>query len=89
MASRVSGLGNSLLHDLQIHLLHVNLLTKLGRELGRLQESRIYSGSHGGSFAMAIWYRGFGRRVVEKKLLRKKSDVASTSCLSPMQSAKE
>lgn len=41
-------LGNSdeLLHNLQVDLLHVHLLTKLGREFGRLQELCINAGRH-------------------------------------------
>lgn len=38
--------GHSLLHDLQVNLLHVNLLAELRRELGALQELGIHSCRH-------------------------------------------
>ena len=54
MVSRSFASEHSLLHNLEINLLHVDLLTKLRRKLSRLHESRIYPGSHVGWFAMAI-----------------------------------
>lgn len=39
--------GNSLFHDLQIDLLHVNLLIELRGEFGRLEQSRINLRCHG------------------------------------------
>lgn len=38
--------GSSLLHDLQIDLLHVHLLAELGWELGRLQQPSIHACRH-------------------------------------------
>jgi len=35
-----------LFHDLEVHLGHVNLLIELWRELGALEELRVYAGGH-------------------------------------------
>ncbi len=40
----------SLLHDLHIDLLHVHLLVELERELGALEQPRVYAGRHGCCF---------------------------------------
>lgn len=42
------GPGDKLFNDLQVDLLHVNLLAKFGREFGRLHESSISRGCHCG-----------------------------------------
>ena len=34
---------NSLFHDLQVHLGHVNLLVELGREFGALEQLRVHA----------------------------------------------
>lgn len=39
--------NHSLLHHLQVDFLHVDLLVELGRELGALEELRVYAASHG------------------------------------------
>lgn len=38
--------NNSLLHNLEVDLLHINLLTELRWKFGRLEKPRIDAGSH-------------------------------------------
>ena len=40
-------MGSALFHDLQVDLLHINLLAELGGELRALEELRINAGRHG------------------------------------------
>lgn len=46
-------LGDKLLHDLEIDLLHVDLLVKLWRKFGGLQDLLIYCCRHGDGLTAA------------------------------------
>lgn len=46
--------SNPFFYNLEVDLLHVNLLAKLGGESGRLQKSRIYPSGHIGEVAIAV-----------------------------------
>lgn len=54
LAEGLERIRNALFHNLQVDLLHVNLLVELRREFRALEELRIDSGRHGRS---SLWYR--------------------------------
>lgn len=63
------GLLESLFHDLDIDLLHIDLPTEFRRELGLLEQLLIDCGRHGGVCPMARTRAQLERRLVVKTRL--------------------
>lgn len=64
---------NSLFHDLEVDLGHVNLLAELRREFGALEELGVHSGRHGGLRYGRIDLRWL---LVSVEIVKIKCDVA-------------